>query len=173
MYFSKVREVKSPTRANPEDTGIDFYMPIFDSNFVESLKEKNPSCKYSINDEFIMLYPHERILIPSGIHVNLEKTKELTNWAGISLNAHNKSGVASKKGLIFGSSVVDELYQGEVHISLINTSNETVTIKESEKIIQFVLEETVYLQPLELPFETLYDKVSNRGAGGFGSTDKI
>ena len=29
VLFTKVRDVKSPTRANKHDAGIDFYIPVF------------------------------------------------------------------------------------------------------------------------------------------------
>lgn len=32
VLFTKVRDVKSPTRANKHDAGIDFYIPVIDEN---------------------------------------------------------------------------------------------------------------------------------------------
>lgn len=62
---------------------------------------------------------------------------------------------------------------GEIHINLINTSNNTVMIKAGEKIVQFVR----YFQPVmnEVQeyesLEKLYEnKNSERGSGGFGSS---
>ena len=50
MKISKIRDVKTPTRANPTDAGIDFFVP---------------------NDqETIGLKPGESAFIPSGIKVN-------------------------------------------------------------------------------------------------------
>jgi dUTP pyrophosphatase len=112
----------------------------------------------------IYLNPGERVLIPSGIKTWLEP--------GTALIAANKSGVASKKGLIFGAQVVDSDYAGEVHINVINTSDREVTIQTGEKLIQFI-HTPVLLSPVEevdaKEFERLHDK-SQRGEGGFGST---
>lgn len=172
MYYSRIRNVKQPVRGHSTDAGIDFFVPEFDNNFVTYLKEKNQKPDFEINDEEILLYPHQSILIPSGIKVNLERTrKELTSWEGIMLVVHNKSGVGSKKQLDRLAEVIDESYQGEIHINLVNTSNRIRSIKPNEKIIQLILEETVYLTPQELKEEDLYSSVSERGSGGFGHTN--
>jgi len=84
----------------------------------------------------------------------------------------NKSGVAHKLGLIVGSCVVDSSYEGEVHISLINTTKNKVTITAGQKIVQGVILIHVQTMPTEFnTIEALYkDSKSTRGAGGFGSS---
>ena len=113
----------------------------------------------------IEIEPHAKILIPSGIHVNLRE--------GIFLKAENKSGIASKRGLIFGASVVDYDYEGEIHINLINTTNNNIIIQAGEKIVQFVpffqpyMKDAIEYNSLD---ELYKGKKSARGAGGFGSS---
>jgi len=68
--------------------------------------------------------------------------------------------------------VVDEDYQGELHISLVNTSNYIVEICENEKITQWLEVHVDYSELAELTEETLFTEETERGAGGFGSTDK-
>ena len=173
MYFSKVRKVISPERGHGTDAGIDFFMPEFNDEFVEDLKSKNESSSFSITDDTIRLGPQQRLMIPSGIHVNLIKTRiNDTKWDGIMLVAHNKSGVSTKKGLDVLANVVDESYMGEIHISLVNTSDKAQEITTNQKIIQFIVEETTCTHPTELPINELYTTVTDRGTGGFGSTDK-
>ena len=68
--------------------------------------------------------------------------------------------------------MVDSDYAGEIHISVINTSNVPVTIIGGEKLIQFI-HMPVLLSPLEEVDKETYDKLhdaSERGEGGFGST---
>ena len=78
MKFTKTRDVKSPTRANSTDAGIDFFIP---------------------NDyEGTDLVPGESAFIPSGVKVNVPE--------GFALIAFNKSGVAVKKNLHVGACVV-------------------------------------------------------------------
>ena len=169
IKFLKIRDVKSPERGTPEAAGIDFYVPNYNTQFRQDFEDKNPNIKAVVDyDETCMeirLQPGERALIPSGI-----KTWMLPHTA---LIAANKSGVASKKGLIFGAQVVDSDYAGEVHISVINTSNTQVSIFTGDKLIQFI-HTPVLLTPLkevdsQEDFDALHDK-SLRGTGGFGST---
>lgn len=144
MKILKVRDVKTPNRANKTDAGIDFYVP---NDFKE-----------------IFVYPGEDILIPSGIKAAIPN--------GYALVANNKSGVATKKKLICGAAVVDESYQGEIHIHLINFGKYPVKISPGEKIIQFLLEKQEYCSIEEVSSEDeLYGGlITTRGEGGFGST---
>lgn len=166
IKFLKVRDVKSPSRANRYDAGIDFYVPEFTGQFLIDTREKNQYLE--ITAEKIVLEPGQRALLPSGIHCQMSKP-------GRALIAANKSGVATKTGLIFGAQVVDYEYQGEIHISLINTSDIAVTITPGMKAIQF-LETPIYNSTIEVEEgkkpEEFYAEITTRGAGGFGSSDQ-
>ena len=144
MKITKIRDVITPTRGTSRSAGLDFYVPR-DFGF------KN-------------LKPGERILIPSGIRANVP--------SGFALIAFNKSGVASKLGLGKMAEVVDEDYQGEIHISVVNTSNVSVRIESGQKIIQFVLIPINYALPIVVEENELYNETTERGEGGFGSTDR-
>ena len=143
MKISKIRDVKTPTRANSTDAGIDFFIP----NDYEGKTE---------------IFPGRSCLIPSGIKVNVP--------AGHALVAFNKSGVAVKKNFHVGACVVDCGYQGEVHINLTNVGESPQYIKPGDKIVQFVLlplgEPSVEL----VDSNNLYESESSRGEGGFGSS---
>jgi len=109
----------------------------------------------------------EKILIPSGIHVNLPKN--------VYLKVENKSGIASKRGLIFGADVIDQDYQGEMHINLINVCNNIAIINAGDKIVQMIaLFQPIMKETKEYAStKELYENsTSERGADGFGSTDK-
>jgi len=143
MKITKIKDVKTPTRANATDAGVDFFIPN----------------DYSGKTE---LSPGESCFIPSGIKVNVPE--------GYALIAFNKSGVATKKGLHVGACVVDCGYQGELHINLTNVSAEDQTIAAGDKIVQFVLL-PLGNPSIELVEENnLYETVSTRGEGGFGSS---
>ena len=60
---------------------------------------------------------------------------------------------------------------GEVHLNLINTSNEYVTLVTGQKIVQFIHKEYIDTDWQEITNEQ-YDQieVSDRGAGGFASS---
>lgn len=193
LIFTKVRNVKTPTRAHPTDAGMDFYCPKFDYKFISDLIEKNLDAKFDLvykgtiinyknykspgviglfnnEDETIydpgqiVLYPGERIAIPSGI-----KIKNMIY--GSALIAFNKSGVATKDGLTKMAEVVDENYLGEIHISVLNTSNlMTVGIIENLKIIQFIHVPVIYSDLYEVDNNEFNKYESDRNDGAFGST---
>lgn len=181
--FLQVREGKPPTRANVYDAGIDFYVPKFTDQFKEDLKSKNLKFSDSSFTEdrtgkYFLISPHGRVLIPSGFKCRMAAP-------GRALIAANKSGIATKHGLIFGAQVVDYTYKGEIHISIINTTDNWIRVEEDQKIIQF-LEMPVFANEVFITdaiedgleggniesvfYEGLED---DRGAGGFGSTDNI
>ena len=166
IKFLKVRDVKSPTRANKHDAGIDFYVPEFTPKFVDILQEKNPDL--NISDYGIILEGGERVLIPSGIHCQMSEP-------GRALVAANKSGVATKFGLIYGAQVVDYEYQGEIHLGLIYTGNGSAEILPGMKILQFiempVFTSEIDIQENKTPKE-FYTEITTRGASGFGASDK-
>ena len=70
-------------------------------------------------------------------------------------------------------SLIDSDYQGEIKVHLKNESREYQTIYGNEKFIQFILMHTPQAYIIEVPTDQLYDIETNRGEGGFGSTDNI
>jgi len=143
MKYAKTREVKSPQRGTKESAGLDFYIP---TGFSQIIK------------------PGESALIPSGIHVKIP--------TGTMLEVRNKSGVASKLGLLVGAEIIDSDYQGEVHLNVWNVSNKNVQINEGEKLVQMILIPILLPVLEESIIEELYVEETERGAGGFGSTGK-
>ena len=104
-------------------------------------------------------------MIPSGLKFNIPD--------GYAVIAFNKSGIAAKRGLLVGSQVCDQNYQGEVHINLHNASKRKQTIKAGDKIVQFLVLPINYCELEESgSVEELYKDIGNsdRGEGGFGST---
>jgi len=174
IKFLKTREVKSPTRSHMSDAGIDFYVPEFTPIFIKDLAAKNSwmtkeKIMNFIKDKSFVLFPQQRVLIPSGIHCQMSGNQR-------ALIAFNKSGVAANLGLVVGSAIVDIDYQGEIHLSLINTSNESVTITAGMKIVQFIEMPIInsYIEIIEeKTINEFYEKETVRGAKGFGSSDKI
>ena len=142
MKISKIREVKTPIRGTEQSAGIDFFVPY---DFEETTVSSGGA-----------------VFIPSGIKVNVP--------AGHALIAFNKSGVALRKTLSVGACVVDEDYQGEIHLHLYNFGNETTTIKPGEKLVQMVLVPVFYDNIEEVAEESLFKTETQRGSGGFGST---
>ena len=141
MKISKVRDVKTPARGTPESAGIDFYIPEGETRYIN---------------------PNSSVLIPSGIKAKVPK--------GHALIAFNKSGVAVKKNLIVGACVVDEDYQGEIHLHIMNVGDKPIVVNAGDKITQFVLLPVFYDNVEVVEINNLYDENTIRGDGGFGST---
>ena len=152
-----------------------------ESHIVMSAGGSNPTLKLDLSDtnnslikfdedqgkSYIPLAPMDRVNIPSGVYCKMDEP-------GRALIAFNKSGVASKKGLVAGACVVDYEYQGEIHINVINTSSKTVRVYEGDKLIQFI-EMPIFtseIKEVKDPVELYPDGITQRGADGFGSTDK-
>ena len=111
-------------------------------------------------EESITLHPLERMMIPTGLFIELPpKTVGLVC---------PRSGLAAKHGIsiVNAPGVVDEDYRGELKVILINLSNEPFTINNGDRIAQLVI--TNYEQvSLELVDEL---HTTERGSGGFGHT---
>ena len=162
LEFIKTRNVKDPVWNPVENAGIDFFIPEKDAFTDEDIKGFGDDIV--VDGNTITIPPHGDIKIPAGI-----KSKFPNN---VALIANNKSGIATKKKLIFGASVIDASYQGEWHIHLINTSKKPQTIEFGQKIVQFI-PHYIYNEGLvvrDVPEDEFFTEKTERGAGGFGST---
>jgi dUTP pyrophosphatase len=117
---------------------------------------------YADLENEIELKPMQRILIPTGLYIELP--------LGFEAQIRPRSGLAFKYGLTVLNTpgTVDADYRGEVKVLLINLSDEPFTIKNGERIAQMVVSkhETISWVPVEELSDTA------RGAGGYGSTGK-
>ena len=101
-------------------------------------------------------------LIPTGIYVQVP--------VGYCAKVYARSGIADKRGLApsNGVGIIDSDYRGQVFVSLCNSSEVTQYIEPGERIAQLVIEKVI-------PFDwELVDELeeTDRGIGGFGSTDQ-
>ena len=130
------------------------------------LNDKNVTIEDIKVASFKIIVPgHERILVPSGIKTYIEP-------AASALIATNKSGVATKKGVVVGATTVDSHYSGEVHLSVINTNSYEIEIECNNKLVQFIHTPVLLSMPTEVSINE-YNNLTNsvdRGDGGFGST---
>lgn len=144
--FAKVNEhAIAPKRAHPTDAGMDFYVP---NDYTAST-----------------LRPGESCMINSGIKVEVP-----FGYMGMFCN---KSGIASKKNIIFGAHIIDSYYTGDVIINLHNIGNNPELISPGDKIIQMVLVPVVPAVPDEVDLDKLYEGLymdTVRGDKGFGAT---
>ena len=113
-------------------------------------------------DTPIALKPMERWLFPTGIYIQLPE--------GYEAQIRPRSGLAAKYGITVTNApgTIDADYTGEVKVSLINLSTDTVVIQPGERIAQMVVAkyEKVTWNEVAVLDET------ERGDGGFGSTGR-
>lgn len=110
-------------------------------------------------DEPITLGSLERVLIPTGLFVEIPE--------GYEIQVRPRSGLALKHGISCANAVgtVDSDYRKEVGVILINLSKEDFTVNPGERIAQLVLNKVEQLE-----WEVV-DELSETGRkGGFMST---
>ena len=108
----------------------------------------------------ILLKPLERVLVKTGIYMQIPK--------GYEAQVRPRSGLAFKKGIgvLNSPGTIDSDYRGEVGVILINLSNQEFLIEDGERIAQMVIAKHEQAEWDEVV--TLED--TKRGSGGFGST---
>lgn len=115
---------------------------------------------YASIDQACSLQPMQRMLIPTGLKIELPK--------GYEAQIRPRSGLAIKQGItcLNTPGTIDSDYRGEIQVILINLSDQTQIIQPGDRIAQMVIAQ--YEQINWLQSETLSE--TERGAGGFGST---
>jgi dUTP pyrophosphatase len=110
--------------------------------------------------EKIHLKPLERILIPTGLYVELPP--------GYEAQIRPRSGNAFKFGITVLNSpgTIDADYRGEVKVLLVNLSDKKVEIEDGMRVAQMIISqhETINWKEVDSLSET------KRGAGGYGHT---
>ncbi len=113
-------------------------------------------------EEPIKLDPMQRVLIPTGLFIELP--------IGYEAQIRPRSGLAYKHGITVLNSpgTIDADYRGEIKILLINLSNEVFIINDAERIAQMIIAKHEQIE------WQVVDKLSDteRGAGGYGHTGK-
>jgi dUTP pyrophosphatase len=112
--------------------------------------------------EDIIIAPLERVLVPTGLFIELPE--------GFEAQIRPRSGLAINSGITVLNTpgTIDSDYRGEIMIILINLSKEIFTIKNGDRICQMVIakhERAEFMIVDEL-------SITNRGDGGFGHTGK-
>lgn len=106
----------------------------------------------------VQIKPLERVLIPTGLHIQLPE--------GFEAQIRPRSGLALKHGITVLNTpgTIDSSFRGDIGVILINLSNEAFTVNPGERIAQMVIAE--HAQAVFMPTDSL-DK-TDRGDGGFG-----
>ena len=112
------------------------------------------------NDKIISIAPGERVLIPTGLYIQLPY--------GYEAQIRPRSGLALKYGITVLNTpgTIDADYRGEIGICLINHGNDIFDVHHGDRIAQIVFAKVDQVQLIEV------DKLDDteRGIGGFGHT---
>lgn len=110
----------------------------------------------------MVIAPLERVLIPTGLFLEIEP--------GYEVQVRPRSGLAAKHGLTVLNSpgTIDADYRGEVKVILVNISNTPYTLQPAERVAQLVAAKCEQIDWCEV--SSIGE--SERGIGGFGSTGK-
>jgi dUTP pyrophosphatase len=114
--------------------------------------------------EFYILKPGERKLFKTGLSMAIPE--------GMYGRIAPRSGLAFKKGIDVLAGVIDEDYRGDIGVILINLGNEDFNVLVGDRIAQIIFEfyNEVSFEEQSNNQESLGN--TERGTGGFGSTDK-
>ena len=113
-------------------------------------------------DQAITLQSLERMLIPTGLYIELPD--------GYEAQIRPRSGLAIKQGITCLNSpgTIDSDYRGELKVILINLSKEPQLLSHGDRIAQMIIS-SVDKANLILVHEI---NSTQRGEGGFGHTGK-
>lgn len=170
LFFTRIREVKSPCKAHPTDAGIDFFVPDKKS-WTDEYKSmvrnysKNPAEQdlVFIGVNGVEVAPGAHVAIPSGIKTIIPQ--------GLAMMMVNKSGVATKLKLDHSACLIDSEYRDELIFCFFNNNQDRVVIEPGMKITQGLIVPVYNVQMQEV-LNCVYEDLgsqTNRG-GGFGST---
>lgn len=135
-------EVKLPKYAHNSDAGAD----------VESI-------------ETVVVPAHQTVIVKTGIAVGIP--------SGYEIQLRPRSGISAKTNLRIANapSTIDSGYTGEIGIIITNIGDKDYTINKGDKIAQMLIAETPMIKWEEVSSIEELGK-TERGANGYGSTDK-
>ncbi|WP_370931572.1 dUTP diphosphatase [Bartonella sp. DGB1] len=141
MFLSHGEDMDPPSYETAGASGMDLRAAI---------DEKTP----------LILHPMQRVLIPTGIVIELPNNYEA--------QIRPRSGLALNHGItcLNTPGTIDSDYRGEIQVILINLGQEAFEITRHMRIAQLVIApvKQAYVERQEFTVDTI------RGRGGFGST---
>lgn len=114
----------------------------------------------AFTQEPITVQPMQRVLVPTGLRVQLPQ--------GYEMQLRPRSGLALKHGITLANTpgTIDADYRGEIGIIVINLSDQPFVINDGDRICQMVITQYSHVQWEEV--ERIDE--TERGDGAFGHT---
>lgn len=115
---------------------------------------------YACLDESVIIKPMQRVIIPTGLSIELP--------IGYESRIHARSGLAFRDGICManGTGIIDADYRGEYGILVLNISDKDFVVEHGARLAQLVVSKFEHVVWNEVDDLTK----TERGAGGFGST---
>ena len=115
---------------------------------------------YACLDETIIIKPMQRVIVPTGLSIELP--------IGYESRIHARSGLAFRDGICManGTGIIDADYRGEYGILVLNISDKDFVVEHGARLAQLVVSKFEHVVWNEVDDLT----ETERGAGGFGST---
>lgn len=143
IKFAKLFDTAVIPTGRDEDLGLDFYY-------------------YNQKVKLVQLYPHKVTKLPTGIIMAMDE--------GYGMILKERSSLGSQ-GIALRAGVIDSGYRGEVIVCLENTTSDTIILDVTKAIAQGVLIPNPKKVIEEYKIEEINAIGSERGVGGFGSTN--
>ena len=146
VTFALCREnAQMPTRATDHSGGFDIYSPVS-----------------------VDLLPRSRTSVPSGVAHAVPVMSGPFQLQGLIMS---RSGLAAKQGVrVFFDGIIDADYRGEIMVCLENTTDNTITIHQGDRIAQIMYTPGYCGKALQETLAKL--PTTSRGQGGHGSTGR-
>lgn len=140
LKFSKITEtpIPSPTRKNPTDAGIDLYANLLDFTLIGRLS----------------IHANEYEIVHTGFTVEIPE-----NCFGWITNK-------SRNNFLIGGGIIDQGYQGELLVKIINPTKDTITIHHGDAIAQLIIVPTTFLGLRIVDSGDIHQNKTDRGNDG-------
>lgn len=144
IQFQKLSEKAClPTRANEGDAGYDLT---------------------SAMD--VVIPPGKNALVKTDLCVRLPDPP--VPGTSVYMQICERSGLAFKKNIRVGAGVIDQGFNGNIGVVLFNHASEDFEVNCGDRVAQAVLK--VIMTPCVEEVDNISSEVTERGAGGFGSS---
>jgi len=117
-----------------------------------------------VADESVDIPPRSRAMISTGIHAAIP--------IGYFGKIESRSSLSHKKGFDVLAGVIDSDYRGIIKVIIYNTSDELQSIKATERFAQLIIHKISTEVSHVMTTEEFAQLTTQRGEGGFGSTNK-
>ena len=126
----------------------------------ETIHSAGMDVRAFVGDAQIIIRPFQRVLIPTGLYIELPH--------GYEAQIRPRSGLALKNGITVLNSpgTIDADYRGEVKILLINLSDTDFVVRNGDRIAQMIIAKHEQTEWVEAEFLN----ETTRGSGGYGHT---